>query len=162
MLTARASTYFISDFRALDWKAAFAKLEGLFQLDEGWDGEDAPKPDPELISAATRWLTDKLNNAQADSPPSRILASPDGDIVFQWVTSSSRLQIEFLSPFLAEWSLIGEDIETLHDFIDLTEGMKVGKITISDYFQYDNNYENIESFPIPKTTDEVTWSSANL
>ena len=151
MSTARASTYFISDLRASDWKAAFAKLEGLFQLDEGWDGEDAPKPDPELISTATRWLTDyKLNNAQADSPPSRILASPDGDVVFQWVTSSSREQIEFLSPFRAEWSLIGEDIETLHVFIDLTEGMKVGKITISDYFQYDNNYENIESFPYSK------------
>lgn len=162
MLITQAGRFFISDFQVLKWKVAFDKLEGLFQLKDNWDGEDASKPAPELITAAKKWLTKYNYKNQTNNPPSKILASPDGEVVFQWVTSSSREQIEFLSPYRAEWTFIRDNFETQHEFIDLTDFRKAEKITISNYYQNSIDSEETELFYNPKIPNENIFDGSQI
>jgi len=91
------------------WSSIFNRFQEISSLEDNWDGFDAPRPEYELILATHQWLI-KFMRENKNNPPSRILATLDGTIAFDWEASNIRNQIEFISPNEAEFSSIGDDI----------------------------------------------------
>lgn len=87
----------VSQIKALDSEfAIFAKqLEGLSNLEEGWDGYNAPKPSRQAIDEAQVILE---GMQQELVRPYWISASADGGVAFSFASpGSQRAQIEILN-----------------------------------------------------------------
>lgn len=71
------------------------QLDSLSQLQEGWDGYDAPKPSESAVSEA-REMLEKMQEALVK--PFRVSAAADGGIAFSFIsTSDKRAQVEVLN-----------------------------------------------------------------
>jgi hypothetical protein len=84
------------------WTQAVQKLRSMGRLADDWDGLGGTAPGPELVDNAETFLT--LFRAHApNSPPSRVIAGPNGTVVFAWQSPSILLEAEIESPGVAEF-----------------------------------------------------------
>jgi hypothetical protein len=95
------------------WDAAIVRLEKLRELQDDWDGNNAPAPSGELIDAVRNKL-EELRRAD-HPPPSSIAPTFDGTISIQWDIPGGFWELEFLSPTEVEEirSVRGEKLLTL-------------------------------------------------
>jgi hypothetical protein len=86
------------------WARTVQKLRAMGRLYDDWDGLGATAPDRELVDNAEAFLA--LFRAHApNSPPSRVIAGPNGTVVFGWQSPSMQLEAEIESPGVAEFVL---------------------------------------------------------
>jgi hypothetical protein len=96
--TARgARNILMDDEWATSWAKLARKLSAIGSLKDDWDGLGASAPSPEVKQAADRLFA---NRRQYDpyTPPNRIIAGPDGSIVFEWRLGLSGLQMQIDEP----------------------------------------------------------------
>ena len=111
------STFFESDAE-IEWLNRMAELgqelEDLRALPDNWDGEGADAPKTELVDSAID-LLGYLQNKCTLPPPTRVAASPAGNIVLEWqLENSVYLEAEIVEPFHVEWMLERPFIPTRH------------------------------------------------
>lgn len=88
------------------------RMEGLIQelehirlFQDNWDGEGAEAPKTELVDSAID-LLGSLQSQRTLPPPTRMAASPAGDIILEWqLEHSVYLEAEIVEPFHVEWML---------------------------------------------------------
>lgn len=87
-----------------DWPSIIDQLLELHSLDDDWDGEGSPAPDPEVVNSALS-LSTRLKS-EGWHAPDRALASVNGFVVLEWYLAEGYLAIEVISPTQAEGSFI--------------------------------------------------------
>ncbi|HEY4696663.1 MAG TPA: hypothetical protein VIH29_01470 [Gallionella sp.] len=102
------STFFESDAE-IEWLNRMAELgqelEDIRTLPDNWDGEGAEAPKAELVDSAIDLLS-SLQSQRTLPPPTRIAASPAGNIILEWqLEHSVYLEAEIVEPFRVEWML---------------------------------------------------------
>ena len=66
----------------------------LLTWQEGWDGYDAPKPEPESVAAAYEWVRSlyrDVSNVLWIEP--RVSADDDGEVSFEWWKGRKKLTV---------------------------------------------------------------------
>lgn len=89
-----------------------SRMEGLLQelkhfrlFKNNWDGEGAEAPQAELVDNAIDFLN-FLQNQRILPPPTRVVASPVGNIILEWQFEYDvYLEAEIVEPFQVEWML---------------------------------------------------------
>ena len=72
---------------------AFEKLDSIANLEEGWDGADAP-PIGQITIAKTREILSENERIGVIGEPDRVIPSPDGSIMLAWVTPDGLREME--------------------------------------------------------------------
>lgn len=91
------------------WQECASLLDGFESLRDNWDGEGAKAPSLELLASARDLLAHlKTGFRPIHVPPTDIVASPFGGVLFEWQDEQSYLEVEIKDPFLAEWMLMRE------------------------------------------------------
>ncbi len=81
------------------------ELEDIQSLQDNWDGEGAEAPKAELVDSAID-LLGFLQSQQTLPPPTRMAASPAGNIILEWQFEQNvYLEAEIVEPFHVEWML---------------------------------------------------------
>jgi hypothetical protein len=78
------------------WDATIARLEKLRELQDDWDGNNAPAPTAELIDAVRRKIEELRN--EDFPPPKSVAPSFDGTVCVEWERGNGYWELEFLSP----------------------------------------------------------------
>ena len=78
------------------WFQCWERLEAVQHLDRDWDGAGAEPIRPEIIRTAFEWLSQR--EACGDSPPHKIVPSPDGSLILAWLTPRGMDQYEIEEP----------------------------------------------------------------
>lgn len=86
------------------WEDSLKELLAIRLLDDDWDGMGATAPLPELIDIGV-YLLDLVHQRGTLPPTSRIVASPSGNIVFEWQLDSFYLEAEITDIHHAEWMM---------------------------------------------------------
>lgn len=98
-----------------DWGSQVQHLAEIRQLRDGWDGDDAVAPDPELVESAAQFLMDqRRRNLPA---PTRIIPTPDGIIIIEWRSDGFLATLELSRPYegdlLTQWAGYPSEFRTL-------------------------------------------------
>lgn len=101
------------DEREEDWEARLEDLISIRALESDWDGMGAEGPHPELVDSALE-LVRSLRESAILPPPSRIVASPLGALVFEWQSDSSYLEVEIPQPGCFQWMFETPGKQTEH------------------------------------------------
>jgi|AGTN01.2.fsa_nt_gi hypothetical protein len=81
-----------SEFSWHRW--ALDELENINRLSEGWDGDQAPRPDRLMVASACGFV-DFLGNYIIGIPSPCISLSPNSTIVFSWKQGERTIDMEF-------------------------------------------------------------------
>ena len=85
------------------WTACEQRLYEISKLTDDWDGLGADAPDVDAKDTAFKFLG--VLRARRDPPPHRIIASPEGSIVFEWQEEPGlRVEAEIIQRDLVEIS----------------------------------------------------------
>jgi hypothetical protein len=87
-----------------EWVLRSRELQSLRKLEDNWDGNGAEAPLPELIENAIEFFA-FYRESRKVSPPDRIVASPNGSIVFEWQSADTYMEVEIEEPYTAEWMI---------------------------------------------------------
>lgn len=87
-----------------EWVSSANRLNGFDKLADDWDGLGATAPDQDVVQSAKIFLSLKRKQ-NPELPPSRVLAAPDGSIVFEWQSGSIIFEIEIDAPGRANYML---------------------------------------------------------
>lgn len=101
-LTAREDL--LNGFRGVDSKDRWAEVDRqllrLRNLGDDWDGDGAVGPDPLLIDSARALLA---SLRRSGTPiPSRIVATVNGTVSFEWYSGGAMTQLEVIDIGMAE------------------------------------------------------------
>lgn len=94
----------IAQYLEAKWNHIDSKLTALQQLTDDWDGLGASAPNLGVIHRA-RAFSARWRKQQPATPPSRVLAAPDGSVVFEWQDNSMILEVEINEPGRAHYTL---------------------------------------------------------
>jgi hypothetical protein len=100
--------------KALDEKRVYKNFDTPFSeternilnlrfRDEGWDGDEAPKPNRDSIAHAHQWAMSLYRDVRAGlwiKP--RVSSDEDGDVTFEWWKERRKLTV-YVSPETAEY-----------------------------------------------------------
>lgn len=78
------------------WDSCRVKVANISSLPDSWDDAGARAIAPDVVYAAAL-LVDSLQSAE-QPPPSAIAPSPDGSIIFAWMTPAGLVEAEVESP----------------------------------------------------------------
>lgn len=93
-----------SDFaEESEWRARFEDLGQIGELQPNWDGEGADVPGRMVLLSVEALL--RRMYAQQETPPSRIVATPDGTVVIEWQYLGAYRECEIADSGKAEWLL---------------------------------------------------------
>jgi len=101
-----------------DWiEKVLPLLRRIAEMPSNWDAEGSPRPDPEIVRAATRLLNRLRDSDLGAIPVPFACPVPGGGIQLEWSSSKKYLEIEFLDTstvaFLKEdFSPKGESTES--------------------------------------------------
>jgi len=95
------------------WEDRLKELLAMRLLHYDWDGMGATAPLPELTDTGV-YLFDLVRQRHTLPPPSRIVASPCGSIIFEWQLDSFYLEAEITDLHHAEWMMETPDQPTEH------------------------------------------------
>lgn len=91
--------------RAIEaWNHCLRQIVSIRSLGENWDGAGA-RPIRDLLIKTANLLLEKLRTANTDIPPSRIVATPSGSILFEWHTQDGYIEAEIEEPLVIEWMI---------------------------------------------------------
>ena len=82
---------------AEEWVSSANRLNDFDRLVDDWDGLGATAPDQDVIESAKIFLSLKRKR-DPESPPSRVLATPDGSVIFEWQSGSTIFEVEIDAP----------------------------------------------------------------
>jgi hypothetical protein len=82
---------------AEEWVSSANRLNDFDRLVDDWDGLGATAPHQDVIKSAKIFLSLKRKR-DPESPPSRVLAAPDGSVVFEWQSGSTIFEVEIDAP----------------------------------------------------------------
>lgn len=105
------STHFESDLERR-WVETIRNLIIMRNLPDNWDGEDSEAPPPELIDSILAYI-DILRGRGVPSP-SRVSASPNGDVLLEWQEGDVYYEAEFSEPYNVEWMLKENNSPAIH------------------------------------------------
>lgn len=98
----------LSDFDFADeqykWLGIFSRLSNYKNMNQGWDGENAPAPSKEVIDSIIYYLKLLKSNSKF-SAPDKALISPDGEVIIEWQSSQSIMELESSIPGYGEWMI---------------------------------------------------------
>ena len=63
------------------------------------------RPRIKTLSKARKYSFHSMRKQDPESPPSRVLAAPDGSIVFEWQSGSKIVEVEIDAPGRANYML---------------------------------------------------------
>ncbi len=86
------------------WVSSVNRLNDFDRLVDDWDGLGATAPDQDVVQSARIFLSLKRRQ-DPESPPSRVLAAPDGSVVFEWQWDSIIIEVEIDAPGRANYML---------------------------------------------------------
>jgi hypothetical protein len=87
------------------WRSAVAKITGLQDLDDDWDGAGAKAPSPDVVTSAIG-LAFLLSEKGVD-PPHRVAPGLEGEVIFEWqFPDGTYADIEVVNPLHAEVMVI--------------------------------------------------------
>lgn len=89
---------------AEEWVSSANRLNDFDRLADDWDGLGATAPDQDVVESAKIFLS-LMRKHDPESPPSRVLAAPDGSIVFEWQSGSKIVEVEIDAPGRANYML---------------------------------------------------------
>ena len=89
---------------AEEWVSSANRLNDFDRLVDDWDGLGATAPDQDVVESAKIFLSLKRTQ-DPESPPSRVLAAPDGSVVFEWQSGSIIFEVEIDAPGRANYML---------------------------------------------------------
>jgi len=87
---------------AEEWVSSANRLNDFDRLVDDWDGLGATAPDQDVVESAKIFLSLKRTQ-DPESPPSRVLAAPDGSVVFEWQSGSIIFEVEIDAPGRANY-----------------------------------------------------------
>jgi hypothetical protein len=82
------------------WQQIFADLRGMFSLRDDWDGLDGRAPSAALVASALDIA--QIYRASGAKPPSRVAATVNGTIIFEWQADRAYTEVEITRPHYAE------------------------------------------------------------
>ncbi len=86
------------------WKERTDDLLRIRGVERDWDGLGAEAPDAALVDSAIDLLKE-LHSADELPPPTRIVATPGGTVLFEWQYDDGYEEAEIVEPYRAEWML---------------------------------------------------------
>ncbi len=86
------------------WKERTDDLLRIRRIKHDWDGLGAEAPDSALVDSAIS-LLEKLRRESDLAPPTRIVATPAGTVLFEWQYDDGYEEAEIVEPYRAEWML---------------------------------------------------------
>jgi hypothetical protein len=95
------------------------EINDLLTWPEGWDGDDAPRPDPTAIRRALRWAEELYRDLRAGlwiKP--HISADDGGEVTFEWWKGRKKLTV-YVSPAAVEYV----KVEKLGSSVKLEDGL---------------------------------------
>jgi hypothetical protein len=96
------------------WATRIDDLLRVRVLEDDWDGQGSPAPDPALVDGSIR-LAVLLRDAGC-TPPDFAIAGSGGTVLFEWHTPLGYLEIEVESPTVAESRFVATETETTQTF----------------------------------------------
>lgn len=89
---------------AEEWVSSANRLSDFDRLVDDWDGLGATAPAQDVVESAKLFLLIRRTQ-DLESPPSRVLAAPDGSVVFEWQSGSTIVEVEIDAPGRANYML---------------------------------------------------------
>jgi hypothetical protein len=83
------------------WKSLEEKIVRFRYMDEDWDNEGAPVFDDDQVDSAINFL--HILRESYKHIPSRVIASQDGEIVFEWQGDDYYIEATIAEPGREEW-----------------------------------------------------------
>lgn len=103
----------IADEKEAAWFNRRMELEALYNLEFDWDGEGADPLSKGLIDSAIQYFKN-LHSKKQMPPPSRIIATQDGEIIIEWQFDGMYIEATISQPYLAEWMIVHPDGQVKH------------------------------------------------
>lgn len=95
------------------WVQLTDDLLRIRSVERDWDGLGAEAPDGALVDSAIDLLK-KLRRADELRPPTRIVATPAGTVLFEWQYDGVYCEAEIVEPYCADWMLERPGEQTAH------------------------------------------------
>lgn len=103
--------------RSHPWDEALTELRAMRDLADDWDGNGATAPGSEIINSAIEWAQDLFS--QNHTPPSSVMAGPNGTILFNWQDENGYFDAELTKPHYVEWMRMVPGRPTQHGAFEL-------------------------------------------
>jgi hypothetical protein len=84
------------------WKQRTDDLLRIRSIKHDWDGLGAEAPKSALVDSAIDLLK-KLRSPDELGPPTRIVATPAGTVLFEWQYEDVYIEAEIVDAYRAEW-----------------------------------------------------------
>lgn len=94
------------------WDRFIGKLHALRNLQDDWDGLGSDAPPPELVDSA-ELILDAFRRRHPRLIPTRVLATPDASILFEWQVDRMILEAVISTPASADFVLEEPGEQTL-------------------------------------------------
>ncbi|HZK81214.1 MAG TPA: hypothetical protein VFC46_09115 [Humisphaera sp.] len=94
------------------WFKGKESIDRLFSLEDDWDGMGAKAPSAILIGNANDFLQ-SLRCGEVVPPPSAVVATPLGTIMFEWQGMGAYFEAVISRPYVAEFLFEGLDGESI-------------------------------------------------
>jgi hypothetical protein len=82
------------------WWSVWQQIRQLSALQDGWDGSNAARPDPDILKSASELLTAVMKAEWV--PPSSIVPSLEGGLLIEWRSGGAYQEIEIEEPYCGE------------------------------------------------------------
>lgn len=103
----------VEDEKEVAWFNRRMELEAFYNLEYDWDGEEAAPLSKGLIDSALQYFKN-LQSQKQTPPPSRIVATQDGEIIIEWQYDGMYIEATISQPYIAEWMVVHPDGQAKH------------------------------------------------
>lgn len=104
-----------SEAREVRWSRCIDELLRVRRLEDDWDGQGSPAPEPALVDSAI--LFAKLYQERGEIPPDFTLGSVNGTIIFEWHLPSEFVEVEVVSVDRVEKRRVRRDSDVAEEIV---------------------------------------------
>lgn len=97
------------------WAHCVDELLRVRRLEDDWDGQGSPAPEPSLVDSAI--LFAKLYQERGEIAPDFALASVNGSIVFEWHLPSEFVEVEVVAADRVEKRRVRHDSDVSEEIV---------------------------------------------
>ncbi len=97
------------------WAGVIDDLLALRGLEDDWDGQGAPAPEPAVVDTALAVATD-FRSAGLE-PAHRAVAGVNGTVVMEWFSASMYCEVEVIAPDRVEGRLVNRESGEVTEFL---------------------------------------------
>lgn len=98
------------------WRQRELDVLSFKELQDDWDGEGAPVFSDELVHSVVLYLS-VLQEKLKGWPPTRVIASQDGEIVIEWQSNGLYIEVSISEPYHANWIVDRNDEITHYEVV---------------------------------------------